>query len=262
MQDYRQDAASYYDRFCRPPAGDIDFYLSLLTSADARVLELGCGTGRVLVPMADGCGYIHGLDHSPAMLAIAQAKLDGKAIPRSRATLEAADITDFDLTVTHKAFDLVTAPFRVMQNLATDPQVQGLMRGIKRHLAPGGKAVLNTFRPRGDRESLKAYWSSLRGEEAVWEVRDEGTWVRIFEDCTRYAEDASVVYPILTYRRYDDAGKLVDEAGMSFAMRVWRPDDLLALIESHGFAVTQKLGGYQGQAWDAGSELVVVFTHA
>jgi hypothetical protein len=45
-------------------------------------------------------------------------------------------------------------------------------------------------------------------------------------------------------------------------MRVWYPDQLLTLIESHGFEVVDRFGGYQGEPWPSGSELVVVFTHA
>ncbi len=42
-------------------------------------------------------------------------------------------------------------------------------------------------------------------------------------------------------------------------MRVWYPDELIEMIESHGFEITDRFGGYEGDRWREGSELVVVF---
>jgi hypothetical protein len=65
--------------------------------------------------------------------------------------------------------------------------------------------------------------------------------------------------PELTYRRYDAGGTQTGEAKLRIAMRVWYPNDLIHLIESHGFVVTNRFGGYEGEPWEAGTELVVVF---
>ena len=68
MQDDRRAAAQYYDANPTIP-DDRAFSMARLPSADAAVLELGCGTGRVLLPQAAACGSIAGLERSPAMLA-------------------------------------------------------------------------------------------------------------------------------------------------------------------------------------------------
>ena len=62
--DNRYDAADYYDRFSAPPGDDVSFYLGRLPGADARVLELGCGTGRVMLPVAERAAYVLGVDLS------------------------------------------------------------------------------------------------------------------------------------------------------------------------------------------------------
>ena len=59
-------AVKYYDANPVFP-NDIPFYRQRIPSLRARVLELGCGTGRVLVSLLSHCGYIHGIDHSAEM---------------------------------------------------------------------------------------------------------------------------------------------------------------------------------------------------
>ena len=67
------------------------------------------------------------------------------------------------------------------------------------------------------------------------------------------------MYPQLVYRRFID-DDLVDEAVLDIAMRCFYPDEFLTRIEEAGFTVTAKWGGYEGQEYGSGSELVVEFT--
>ena len=214
--DYRAVAADYYDRFAQPPPGDIEFYLARV-STGTRVLELGCGTGRVTLPLAQRARFVCGIDLSPGMLGICQRKLAGSDLP---AQVRLGDVTDFDLTASQEPFDLIIATFRVMQNLETDAQVDGMMRCIKQHLAPGGTAILNVFRPRGDARELIDFWQSMDGtkEETVGEI--DGDPVKLVADCRRFQQSPLIVYPNLTYRRYNGVGERIDEAAMDIAMRV------------------------------------------
>jgi SAM-dependent methyltransferase len=259
--DYRVNAMGYYDKFATPPPGDVEFYRSQVM-ADTRVLELGCGTGRVLVPLAGSAGYIHGLDHSPSMLEVCRQKLGQAGVDGKKARVEVADITDFDLTAQMPVFDLITAPYRVMQNLETDEQLAGLMACIGKHLAPGGMAILNTFFPRRNPEELKAFWDSRNGCEPGWSVVDGEDTVTVTDICTHHRDNPMIVYPKIIYHRHDASGRQIDEATLQIPMRVWYPEELLRLIESRGFVVTDRKGGYEGEAWGEGPELVVVFRHS
>ncbi len=73
--DIRESAAQYCDLQDNPTA-DVPFYAARSPSASAHVLELGCGTGRALLPLASSCGYIHGMDPSAAMLARCRQKVE------------------------------------------------------------------------------------------------------------------------------------------------------------------------------------------
>lgn len=252
--DTRVQAAKYYDLSPDTPE-DIPFYKGLIPSPEANVLELGCGTGRVLVPLAEVCGDIHGLDLSEAMVAICRRKLGAAGIAATKATVEVKDITDF---VLGQRFDLIIAPYRVLQNLETDAAVSGLFRCIRQHLTPGGRCILNVFRPNGDPETLRRQWCTER-EKLCWQVAVEGGRVTCHDRRPQMDPGKMILYPELIYRRYQGE-VLVDEAMLKIAMRCYYPEEFVQLIVKQGFRVLQQWGGYEGEPYGQGSELVVQFT--
>jgi SAM-dependent methyltransferase len=149
--DIRAGPARFYDLGPHHP-NDVPFYLERLPTPHARVLELGCGTGRVSIPLADRCAFLHGLDLSEAMLQVCRSKLKAAGLGEEKVRVEAADITDFELS---DRFDLVIAPFRVMQNLETDEQLAGLFHCIRQHLGEGGRCILNVFHPKRPPETMR-----------------------------------------------------------------------------------------------------------
>jgi SAM-dependent methyltransferase len=233
---------------------DIPFYRSKIPSPSARILELGCGTGRVLLPLANSCGYIHGIEKSAAMLSICQEKLQKAGIPPRRAFVEVGDITGFDLG---QRFDLIIAPFRVLQNLETDEAVRGLFQGISRHLSPQGTCILNVFRPYKDAEGLRREWCSDQ-ENFGWEMPFDGGTLTCHDRRPRLDPDKLVLYPELIYRHYRGE-RLVDEAVLKIAMRCYYPGEFAQLIIDHGFRIIERCGGYSGESYGEGPELVVQF---
>lgn len=258
--DIRYEAAKYYDHTPSPFDGqDIRFYLELLQAypkGKARVLELGCGTGRVLLPFTAHCAYIHGIDLSEAMLDLCRAKLAKAGVPVERASVQHGDITRLDLG---QKFDLITAPFRVMQNLETDEQLDGLFNTIRRHLAPGGSCVLNAFRPWGDEALVRQKWASRQEELMTWETPVGNGRVACFDSVQRVHPTKFICYPRLIYRYYE-VDEVKDEAVLDIAMHAYTPEDFERLIIDHGFRVLDKRGGYNNEVYGEGPELVVRFS--
>ncbi|PKB82486.1 MAG: hypothetical protein BZY88_04170 [SAR202 cluster bacterium Io17-Chloro-G9] len=130
-----------------PYAGraDVDFFVEMARESAGAVLEIGCGTGRVLIPIARAGIDIVGLDLSPRMLSICREKLALEPEPvQARVRLVQGDMRNFDLG---QNFGLVTLPFRPFQHLSTvDDQLSCLSR-IHEHLRDGGKFVLDVFNP-------------------------------------------------------------------------------------------------------------------
>ena len=252
MADYRHDAARYYD--LGRAVDDIPLYRQRIPSPEASILELGCGTGRVIVPLGRSCGYIHGVDQSEAMLAICHKKLAEATIPLNKARVQLGDITGVHLG---RTFDLIIAPFRVMQNLETDVEVDGLFRTVREHLALQGTCILNVFRPYRDPASLRKEWCT-DGEHFAWEVPFEGGRVTCHDRRPRMDKEKLVLYPELVYRYYE-GDELVDEAVLKIVMRCYYPQEFVQLIVGHGFRVLNRWGGYHGEPYGQGPELVVEF---
>jgi SAM-dependent methyltransferase len=122
------------------------------------VLELGCGTGRILIPTARAGIEIVGLDLSSHMLDVCRARLSEEAEDvRARVQLLEGDMRRFDLS---RTFKLITTPFRSFQHLMTVEDQCACLACVHRHLDEDGRFVLDVFNP-----SLEALASDNVGQE-------------------------------------------------------------------------------------------------
>jgi len=122
---------------------DAEFYLDFCRCAHGNILELGCGTGRILIPAAAaGCPII-GLDFSMHMLTRCREKLKSQPaeVQKYAGTVQ-GDMTDFHLDET---FGLVIIPFRPFQHLVSIHDQMACLRCVHRHLTEGGKLVFDLF---------------------------------------------------------------------------------------------------------------------
>ena len=250
--DFRTEVARYYDYQATAP-DDAAFYISLIPSPEATILELGCGTGRVLIPLVDHCSYIHGIDISEAMLAFCRKKLHATRVSKKRAIVQAGDITDLNLK---RTFDLITAPFRVFQNLETDEEVDGFFRTVRSHLSDIGTCILSAFKPLS-KETMATDWAGEK-ENLSWEAPIEGGRIVCHDRRLRVDLDRQIAYPELIYRRYRGA-TLVDEAVLPLVMRYYYPDEFEKMIEDRGFRILGRWGGYEDEPYGEGPELVLKF---
>lgn len=251
--DIRTEAAKYYDS--NPSfLNDIPFYQKLISSPNISILELGCGTGRVTLALVPYCQYIQGVDISPAMISICREKLVKTGIPQTKAQVREGDITDFNLDQT---FDLIIAPFRVLQNVETDQEVDGLFRCIRKHLAPNGTCILNVFRPFFEPEELQKRWTT-KEENLSWEVPIKGGKLACYDRRAYMDVKKLTLYPELIYRKYE-GDTLVEESILKIVMRCYYPDTFEKLIIEHGYIILNRWGGYEGEVYGQGPELVIQF---
>ncbi len=124
---------------------DVAFFIEMAQAAGGSVLEIGCGTGRVLIPIARAGIEIVGMDLSPSMLAVCRGNLAAEPTEvQARVRLVEGDMRDFDLD---QKFALITLPFRPFQHLTTVEDQMACLTTLHRHLAPDGRLVLDLFNP-------------------------------------------------------------------------------------------------------------------
>jgi len=125
-------------------ADDLPFWISMLQRFGKSVLELGCGGGRVLGPLLNAGASIIGLDHDPAMLEVARARLTG--LPENehqRGSLVCMDLLAMGL---HDRFSLAIAPLNTLA-IFDDAALALILRDIGQLLDPGGALVCDLPNP-------------------------------------------------------------------------------------------------------------------
>jgi SAM-dependent methyltransferase len=136
-------SAAFYD--LTPAAdrgldGDIDLYAAL-APAGGSVLELGSGTGRVSLALAERGFDVLGIDLAPAMLAQAEAKLaQAPAGIRQRVRFRRGDMAALNLGET---FDAAIVPYFALAHLPAGSAWRNVFAGVARCLRPGGRAAFH-----------------------------------------------------------------------------------------------------------------------
>ena len=131
---------------------DVTFFVDAAVESGGPVLEVGCGTGRVLIPTAREGVEIVGLDLSEHMLAICRGRLAAEsAAVQAKARLVQDDMRAFDLGQT---FQLVTTPLRPFQHLTTVEDQLACLSSIRGHLVIGGRLILDIFNPVPEHETI------------------------------------------------------------------------------------------------------------
>jgi SAM-dependent methyltransferase len=142
--DEVEELAALYD--CVPSyvsRADVSFYLDLCREAPGAVLELGCGTGRLLIPAAQAGCSITGLDQSSYMLERCRSKVAQLPVDvQQRVTLVQGNMVDFHL---HRTYGLITIPFRPLQHLVTVEEQLRCLSCVREHLAPRGRLAFDVF---------------------------------------------------------------------------------------------------------------------
>ena len=135
-------AAKIYDDSCPVEfLGDTSFYLREAKKARGPVLEVGCGTGRVYLPLLAAGMDAYGIDISRKMLGVLEKKAVASGLSPK---IKLADMRNFRLP--HR-FALIIVPYRAfLHNLTIQDQLDSL-KCLRRHLAPGGRLVVNFFYP-------------------------------------------------------------------------------------------------------------------
>jgi SAM-dependent methyltransferase len=240
---YERLIAAHYDALystLRDPSGDRGFYLALAEQPGGPVLELGCGTGRVLLPIAKRGIECVGIEASRAMLDVFRAKN-----PPSNVRLVEGRMETFELD---ERFRLVTIPFRALSHLLSVESQLACLERVRRHLAPGGTLALDVFDPKLERIAMSAEPESLavKFREGAHEIR---RWDTIRRDATTQ---------VMTVTFRFEGGPPELTGSTEIQLRWFYRYELEHLLVRAGFSDVSFFGGFDRRPWAAGGETIVV----
>jgi SAM-dependent methyltransferase len=232
-------SAKYYDGAYAAMKDLVDapFYWELARQSRGPVLEIGCGTGRVLLPIAQEGIEIHGLDNSGPMLASLNEKLAREAHEiRDRVSLHAGDMRDFRLS---RKFPLVTIPFRPMQHMHTVTDQVRALTSAAAHLEKNGILAFDVFYPKFERLPQRIGEEQL---EAEWSPQP-GTIIRRFyrkDSFDKIQQSFTVSFIFRVYRE----GKLQSEEQETLSMSYYTYPHLQALFVLAGLESIAEYGSF------------------
>ncbi len=204
--------AAVYDLF-NDFGEDTPFYLELAGAAPRRVLDVGCGTGRLACALAAKGHQVTGADPAAAMLAEARRKPEAGEIAWVEGFADRLDLAE--------RFDLIVMTGHVFQVFLENSEILAVLRNMKRHLAEGGCLAFETRNPAArewetwtEDDSETVVHPEYGPVEARWVLTSvDGRYVT-FETRTRFADGSQLTAPsTLRFVTAEELAALLAQAG-------------------------------------------------
>jgi SAM-dependent methyltransferase len=243
---------------------DVPFWRTVALNAGGPMLELGAGTGRISIPLARAGVPVVGIDRSAPMLARARQRLKRAKLQR-RLRLVRGDIRHLPFAdarssprrragapkqATAGGFDMVLAPYGMLQSLLVERDLQATLAAVHRVLKPGGTFGVELV---ADLPSWQEYEKrvSLRG----WRRRPGGAHVTLTETVRQDRRKGLTIFDQqFTERR----GGKTQSRTFSLAFRTLSVPQMVRRLEKAGFEITALLGDYRGREWDPRADVWVI----
>lgn len=232
--------------------GDLDFgldyYLDLARSADGPVLDLCCGTGRILLPALQLGVDIEGLDLYESMLDRLREKASEMGLhPR----LHRADMSDFRLD---RQFARIIVPFNaIIHNLTTESQIRCL-RLCREHLLPDGCLVFDTFFPGPEFLGVP---SGTRVLEREIRHPASGLQVRIYDTRT-FDRVGQLQHSMIEIEYLEESGKIVRTHPSQTTLRWMYKNEVDLLLRLAEYSRWDIYGEFDGRPLEKDTDLMVV----
>ncbi len=245
------ESARLYRLLHRGSEGDASFYIDACRGAGS-VLELGCGFGRLLAPLAQDGMQVTGVDRDEAMLKLAaETVADLSPEDAGRVALLEGDMTRFDAG---KKFDRVLIPFNGLYCLSSDEAVLSCFKTAKAHLAENGRLLFDVYtvdpedepNPGEEDEDAVEYLTTILDGDREIDVRERDVW-------DPQASTVEVTY-LFTFRE----GGAARQVRQTIVHRYMTPETTLQLLDQAGFRVMAKYGGFTREEPDRDSVHLIV----
>lgn len=250
--------APYYDLIHKGLPGEAEFYVGHAARIAGTTLELGCGTGRICIPMAMSGAEVTGLDISAKMLAVCREKLKRVGKIPGALTLIRGDMRAFDL---QKRFDFIAIPYRTFMHLLTPADQLACLTCVRRHLARDGTFVLNLWAAR------PSAIARFVGNPVFEEFQLAGRYPLarganlVHHHAVRYDEFRQLIIERHRLQELDSRGRLKHEEHLSLTRASVTPREMEHLLHRGGFEIETVWGDFYGTSFGPASTEMIWFLH-
>jgi SAM-dependent methyltransferase len=224
------EIAHIYDPWSRSVVEDIDFYVEHALASGGPVVELGVGTGRIAVPIAQAGIHVIGVDASPGMLAVARVAADDAGVSH----LVDLRVGDFSDPPVAERVPLVICPFRSLLHMETEEAKLRALRAARSLLEDGGRFVFDVFAPSPE---------DIAETHGRWLEREPG-----IEELAVWDEGSRTL--TLSVRSRDTSA--------TFRLHWLSAPEWLALLERASFECESLFGWFDRRPYDGEEDLVFV----
>ena len=244
-----EEYAPFYDWENAHTVGrrDVAFWQRLAASVGGPVLELGCGTGRVSIPVARSVDGVVGIDRSKAMLRRARTR-HRRSKRVGPLGLVRGDIRSLPFRSPGR-FRLVMAPYGVLQSLVRDRDMRDCLRAVFTVLRPGGICAIDLV-PDLQRWSEYTRRVSLRGRR-----RGGTSWLSLIESVRQDSRRRLTVFDQEFVERH---GRARTAHRFSLVFRTLSVRQMTGRLRRAGFAIERVSGDYAGGEWHPEAETWIV----
>ena len=252
MNLYGKALVDYYDLFFTGLKGDVAFYVEEARKAGSPVLELGCGTGRLLIPIAESGVEIVGLDASKDMLSVIRREISAlDEQVQSQIEIVEGDMTGFSLG---RQFSLIMIPCRAFLHLLTPEEQRAALLCIREHLADDGKLIMNVFDPR-----LDVLLDDPNAPGRTEEMIDPKSGNRVTMRCSAVHDlQRQVLEADFAFEEFDSEGKRISRVHAPLTLRWIYRWEMQYLLELCGFTVEALHGDFERGPFRYGEEQIWV----
>jgi SAM-dependent methyltransferase len=248
--DPYSEIAELYDLEHNEFDADIDLLLNFAQVVGDPILEMGCGSGRVMIPLAEAGFNVTGLDNSRPMLQRAEQAI-AEAGVSNRITLFEGDMRDADKTP-GGPFGLVIFSLNSLMHLTTVDNQRAALVAARNALDPKGQLIIDTMNP-----SVEQLGHLMNGPhlEGSWTLPDGSTidkWSH-----RRHSGTPQVMDTLLWYDRTAPDGTLT-RTRSSFPLRYVHASELALMLELSGFIEPVFYGSYDLDPYDNDAERLFV----
>jgi SAM-dependent methyltransferase len=247
------ELARLYDLDLIEDPGDLDLYLALAARTGGPILELGAGTGRISIPLAEAGHRVTAVDNDPAMLNRARdlARAAGTATEQRIEFVE-ADLLELALPKAG-TFRMAFIGLNSLFLLATRAAQREAFATMARHLAPGGLAVADIWLP--DADDLARFDGRLILE---YERRDPSSNDLVTKVAAAQHDSASGIVNLTSIYEQGTQGTSPVRFVRSDVLRLVSADELRDMAEGAGFEVETLAGSYDLEPIGPGSDRAIV----